>query len=152
VRGGQLTLGAVRWIRGQRRGALEESGCGCQAASSSGSVGRALELRSYSFVWRQRRLGTMPRPAIGIEPVVGGCRQSFVRAPSLIGRRRAVNRGAQERVAKGHSGAEREQARGFRRPQRLRPQIETFGRTPQERRIADRLCRSDEQQALTVDG
>ena len=78
--------------------------------------------------------------------------RGLMRTPPLFGRGRAVDRRAQEGVAKGNPGAEREQARGFRRPHRLRAEIEALGRPPQQRRIADRLGRGDEQQPLALGG
>ena len=94
----------------------------------------------------------MPRAAIRIEPGIRGCRESLVRGPSLVGRRRAVDRRAQEGVAEGHPGAEREQAGGFQRPDCLEPEIEALGCPPQQRWIADRLGGGDEQQPLALGG
>jgi hypothetical protein len=87
----------------------------------------------------------MPSTAIGIERRIGGCRQGRVDAPPLVRRRRAIDRRAQEGMAEGNPRAECEQARVFRRPHRLGSELEPLGRTPQQRRIAERLGRSKEQ-------
>jgi hypothetical protein len=55
-------------------------------------------------------------------------------------------------VAKGHPGAEGQQARRFRRIRRLGPEIEAPGRPHNKPRIADRLGRGDQQQPPAVSG
>jgi hypothetical protein len=94
----------------------------------------------------------VPRAAIGIDLGIGRCRQSLMCTPPPFGRRRAVDRRAQEGVAKGHPGGERQQSRRFRRSCCLRAELEALGCAPQQRRIADRLGGRDEQQALALGG
>jgi hypothetical protein len=152
LRGGQLTLDAVRRIRSQLGGSLEKRGCGGEPATFSAAVGRALELESDLFIRCERGLGAVPRTAIGIDLGIGRCCQSLMCAPSLHGLSCAVDRRTQEGVAKGHPGAERQQSRRFRRSRCLRAELEALGCAPQQRRIADRLGRRDEQQALALGG
>ena len=152
LRGGQLTPGAVRGIGGQRGGSLEERGCGGETAARLRAVGRALELGGDVLVRCERGLGAVPRAAIGIDLGIGRCRQSLMRTPPLFGRRRAVDRRAQEGVAKGHPGAERRAGPPLPQAPPPRAEIEALGRPPQQRRIADRLGRGDEQQPLALGG
>jgi hypothetical protein len=73
-----------------------------------------------------------------------------MRGPPLLGRGRSIDGRAQKRVAKDHPGAEREQAGGFRRARRPGPETQASGRSPQQRRIPDRLGRRHQQQPLGI--
>ena len=94
----------------------------------------------------------MPGAAIGIDLRIGGGCQRAMRAPSLLGRRRAVDRRAQEWVAKRDLRAYLHQVVRFCGSRRLGRDAELGGRSPEKRWIADRLGRGYHQQPLRLRG
>ena len=95
-------------------------------------------------------MGAVPGAAIGICLRIGGRCKRPVRAPSLLGSRRAVDRRTQQWVAKGDPRAYLDQVVGLCGSRRLGRDAELGGRSPEQHWIADRLRRGYEQQPLRL--
>ena len=102
-------LGASRSERtpGSPAGLGCQLGCTLQEGSGRGETptrlrtsGRQLELGGDVLVWCERGVGAMPGAPIGVGLRVSGLCKCPVRAPSLFGRRRAVDRRTQEWMTK----------------------------------------------------
>ena len=101
-RGGRLERPACppsRLCR-KRRGALQKGGGGRKSSSGARTLGRLLELVRDVVVGPGGGMSAVPHAAIGIEFGVGGGCERLMRGSALLGRRRAIGRRAQERVAK----------------------------------------------------
>ena len=140
----------MRGLGCQRGGALEEGSDGRQSAARLRPSGGALELGGDLLVGHGRRLRPVPGAAIRVELRIGCVRQRAVDLASLVRLGRAVDRRANQRMTERHRAVERQQAfrlDGVRG--RLRdPELPR--RAPQERRVAERLGRRQEQQPPRV--
>ena len=88
----------------------------------------------------------MPGAAVGLERSIAGVGQRLVHAPAILRRCRPVDRGADQRMAEAHLGADLDQARAGGRGRGAGVDAQRGGRLPQEERIADRLGRRDQEQ------
>jgi hypothetical protein len=131
-------------IRRQLHGALEErSGRGKTAARSRAVCG-ALEVRCHVLVRGERGIGAMPRAAVGVELAIDGVRERPMHRPSLLGERGAVNRGAQQRMAERHARVDRDQLGRLCGRSSIGRETDRCGGSPEQRRIAERLGRSEQ--------
>ena len=88
----------------------------------------------------------MPDPAFGIEAWVDGIGERAVDGATLLRRRRPIDGGAHQRMAKGDARAELHQSVGLRRRRRVDADAEPRCRPPDELRLAGGLDRRREQQ------
>ena len=141
LRRGQRPRAPRRRVGRQLGRPLQERGRRRDAAAGLGPAGRALELGGDRLVGSRRRVGAMPRPAVGVELRVGRLGQRAVHLRRSPRRRRAVGRRAHQRMPEPHPCAELDQPRRLGRRRRVAPDPEPLGRAPQQRRVADRLGR-----------
>jgi hypothetical protein len=87
-------------------GALEERGCGGQAAAGLGPAGRAFQFGGHRFVGPGRGVGQMPRPPIGVGVRIGRHGQCLVRCPPVNSGGRLVDRGADQGMTEPDRAAE----------------------------------------------
>ena len=120
-------------------------------ATGPRAIGGALQLGSDVLVRPGSRLRAVPRAPVGVDLRVGHLRQRPVRVPALGRGRRPVDRRAHERMPELHQEADLDQRSGRGGRQRVRRDAKLLCRAPQQRRVADRLRRRDEQQSLRVD-
>ena len=92
----------------------------------------------------------MPRSSIGVFLRIGDVRQGAVHPLSLPRQRRPIDDRAHERMAKSHPSAELDEARLGRRGRRFDADARPCGRSPHQRRIADRVGRRDKQKAPSL--
>jgi hypothetical protein len=88
----------------------------------------------------------MPRPAIRVGVGVGRLGQRLVDTPALLRNRRAVHRRAHQRMAEAHLRPEVDKARLSRRRLGTGVDAQVRGRSLHQQRVADRVCRGDEEQ------
>jgi hypothetical protein len=112
---GQGSGGPRRGLRGQRRRALEERGRGGQTPACLRPAGRAFQFGGHRLVWPGRGAGQMPGPPVSVGVRIGRLGQSPVRRPPVGCGGRPVDRGARQRMAEVHRGAELDQSRGLGR-------------------------------------
>ncbi len=99
-----------RWRIGRQcHRPLQEGGRSRQPPARPGTIGRALQLARYRFVWPSRGLRPVPGTAIGIGDRIGRLRQRPVRGPPLPRRRCPVDSGADQRVPEGDVGVDGQQ-------------------------------------------
>jgi len=127
---GQRTLRATGGLGRQLDRALEEGGGGREATACLRPGRGMLQLGRNVLVRDRRRVRAMPRAAVGIQSGVGGRRERPVRLAPILGRCRAIDRGAQERVAEPDLQPDGEQ------PIRLRFS-QVIGRDPELRAPTD---------------
>ncbi len=96
-------------VGGERRRALQKGGSRCQPAPRARPPGRLLQLARDVLVGPDGGVSAMPCMAIGIELGIGGGSERPVRGSARLGRCRAIDRRAQERVAKYDLQAELQQ-------------------------------------------
>ena len=140
--------GALRSVERQHRGALQERRrCG-ESAPRLRPAGRTLEFGGDVLIGSRRGVGPVPGASIGVQFRVGDLRQRVMHALPVLKRRRPVGRRSHQGMAKPHSRAELGQVgfgRGYRR---VGTDPEQRGRAPYQRRIAGRLGRREQQQAV----
>ena len=122
----------LRRVRQERRSSRRASSCLC-------AVGRALELGGDRLVDTHRGTSAMPRPTIGIGVRIGRLRQRAMRSSPLRRRRRPVHRRSHQRMPEADTGSDLDEPRVLRRSERGRLEAEPVSRTPEQRRVADRL-------------
>ena len=110
-------------------------------------VGRALQFAGYGLVGPVGRTSAMPRPAIRVQPRVGRVGEGPMDLASLGCGRGPVGGRTDERMTEPHARADLDQACRLGRSRRLGPDAELLGRAPQQRHVADRLRRRQQQQA-----
>ena len=118
----------------QSHSALQERGGGGDASSGLGASGASFQLLCHLLVGCGRGSGQMPGPAVRIDLAISCLCQCAVHAPPLIGRRRPVHGGANERMTERHRLLDREQP--IRRISRPSLDPEAPGCTPDHQRIA----------------
>ena len=106
-------------VERQCSGSLEEGSGGRQSAARLRPSGGALKLFGDVLVGRQRGPGQMPGAAIRVDLRIGGGRQRPVGSAPILGRRRPVDRRAQQRMAEGDARPELQQPRPHGRAQRV---------------------------------
>ena len=148
LRGSQGPPAPLRRFGGQLRRLRQERCSRRRAPTGPRPVGRALQLGGHLLVDTQRRVSTMPRPTIGIGIRIGRLRQRPMRSSPLRDGRRSVHRGSDQWMPEPDTGSDLDQLRVFRRGERGPFDAEPVSRTPDERRIAHRLGRGQQQQPL----
>ena len=148
LRGGERPPSPLRRIGGQLGRAGQKGGGRRHASTGLRAVGRALQLAGHPLVDTHRRVGTMPRPTIGIGIGIGRLRQRPMRSTPLRQGRRPVYRGSHKRTAEADTRSDLDQLRVLRRSERAPFDTEPVSRSPDERRVTDRLGRGQNQQAL----
>ena len=153
----------LRLRRSQRSGAapggigrevgrpLEEGGRRRYATAALCPIGRAFQLAGHRLVGAERRLGAMPRPAVGVGVRIGHLGQRAMYLLPLLPRGRAVGRGARQRMTEPHPGAELDQPVRLGRRGGVGADPEHLGRTPQQGHVPDRLRRRCQEEPLRVD-
>ena len=139
-RGRELALRAPPGLRGQARCTLEQRGRGREAAAGSCSAGRPLEILRDRLVEGGRGVRPVPGAPIGVERRVGRVGERTMNLPPLVDRGDPVRRSAHERMPEPHPGTELDQAGLFGRRPRSGTQTERRGSSPEDRRVAERLC------------
>ena len=139
-------------IRRQRRGAFEEGGGRGESASRSRTLGRAFELARDVLVRCDGRVRAVPGSPIGIGVRVRSRCQRAMGCPPLVGSSRRVDRRTKERVSKGDARAQRNQVDRLCGRSRLGREPQLARSTPEERRVAERLGRTQQQQSLGLLG
>ena len=145
-RRGQDALGETGRIGGQRHRTLQERGGRGQPAAGLRPPGRPLQLRSDLLIRPGRGLGPVPGPPVRIGRRVGHLGQRGVHLPPLGERCRLVGRRADQRMPEPDPGAELHQARLHRRLPGLDRQVQLPGGSPDQRRVARRVGRRQQQQ------
>ena len=147
-RGGKGPLGAGFGVGRQPDGVFEEGSGRNHAPAGLCLSGAVFEFGSQLLVGRGRAVRAVPDMTIGLGVRVGRGGKRAVDRLALTGRRGAVDRRANQRVAEPHALAELAQVR---RGHRLIPHPIDSGvlrRAPHDRRIAQRLGGCDQQKAL----
>jgi hypothetical protein len=144
LRRSERALGSSISVGCQREGALQERGCGADAPSRLRATRASFELLCDRLVGSRDGRRQVPCPTVRIDRPIGGICQCNMHGPALVRRRRAVDRGADERMPEPRGPVDRQQTiRGVGRGD-VDPEL--VGRTTDEHRIAHRLGGSDEQQ------
>ena len=110
--------------------------------------GRPLELGGYVLVRSVCREGSVPGAAIGVGIRIAHLRQSFVYALSAVGRRRAVDRGANQGMAEPDDRPDLQQSRSFGERKRVGLKAERSARAKDQRGVTQRLGGREQHEAL----
>ena len=145
----QCPLRTARRLGCQAGGALEEGGGRGQPAPRLSPAGRPLELGGNTLIGGARGLSEVPGAPVGVDLRVGRFRQRPVHPPALLRRCPAVDRRADQRMAKPHPVVDFDQAGRLRWLERGARDPEPLGRAPQEPLVTDRLSRRYQQELLT---
>jgi hypothetical protein len=148
LRGGQGPPAPFRRIRSQLRRVRQERRRRRCASTCLRPVGRALQLGGHVLVDPHRRVCTMPCSTIGIGIRIGRIRQCPMRRSPLGKGGRPVHRGSHEWMPEADTGSDLDQLRIFRRGKRAAVDAELVSRAPDERRVANRLGRRQQEQSL----
>jgi hypothetical protein len=148
LRGSQGPPAPLRRIGGQLRRVRQERRSRRRAPTGSRPVGRALQLGGHRLVDTHRRVGTVPRPTIGIGIRIGRLRQRPMCISPLGKVRRPVHRGSHQWMPEADTGSDLDQLRVLCRGERAPFDAEPVSRAPDERRVTDRLGRGQQQQSL----
>ena len=92
-------------------------------------------------------MGQMPRPAIGVRRRIGRLAERAVHRLPVGQLRRAIRGRAHEGMPEPHLSAELDEPRVLGRSARVGRDAESLGCAPHQVDVADRLRRSNEQQA-----
>jgi hypothetical protein len=146
LRRGQRALRPPLRVGCQRGRAVQEGSRRREPAARLRAAGRALELCGDVLVGPGCGLGPVPGTAVGIDLRIGRPRQRAMRLPPVVRRGRPVDRRADQRVAEGYPGAYGEQPVRLSPGRCFDPDPEPGGRPPQQRRVAGRLGRGQQEQ------
>ena len=148
LRGSQGPPAPLRRIGGQLRRVREVRSSCRRAPTGPRPVGRALELGGHLLVHTHRRVGTMPRTTIGIGTRIRCLSQCPMHSSALREDRRSVHSGPHQWMPEADTRSDLNQLRVFRRAERAPFDAERIGSAPDERRVADRLGRGEQEQSL----
>ena len=109
-----------------------------------------LELHGDVLVGHRRGLRAVPGASIGIDVRIGGVGEGEMGLASLIGGGCPVHSRTRQRMTEHDTGAQVEQAVRSQRLRRRLGDLEPLRRARDEREIARRICRGEEQQAPAI--
>jgi hypothetical protein len=135
----QCSLRAARRLGAQLGCTFEEGGACGDSPARSGTICREHELGGDVFVRGCRGLGTVPCSPIGSELRIGCLGKRAVCLSPFSRCRRAIDGGADKRVAKGTALADLEQPGLHCRIRRFDGEPEVGGCAQQKERVAERL-------------
>lgn len=137
-------------LRGQGDRALEKRGPGGESAAGSSPSSATCELGGHGLVRAWRALRAMPGAAVRIAFGVGLVGEGTVSAQTLLRRSRAIDRRTHEGMTEAEARSELDQVRLHGRSRSIRVDPEPLRRSPDERRVTQRVSRGDDQQALRL--
>ena len=149
---GQSTLRAAGGLGRQLHRTLEKGGGGREATARLRPGRGMLQLGRDVLIRDGRRVRAIPGATIRVDVRVRGLRESSVDLAPLLRAGCPVDGRANERVAKRHSGGERQQTFRFQNVSSGRRDPEPVCCSPHKRRVADRVRRRHEQQAARSPG
>ena len=147
---GEGARGATSRVERQHGRALQEGGGRGEPAARLRSGRRMLELRGDVLVGHGRRLRPVPGASIRVDVRIGRFREGAMGLAALVGGGCPVHGRARQRMTEHDTGAQVEQAVRSERLRRRLGDPEPLRRAPDEREIAGRIGRGDEQQAPTL--
>jgi hypothetical protein len=144
---GESALGASLGLGGQFERTLQKRRGRRRPGASLSRSGHPFELLGDGLVRSRRRRREVPDATLRIELGIGRGGERRMRGDALVGRRARVRRGAHQRVAKAHPGADLQQLFRLGRGGRVTRDAKRLRRTPEKRRIPGRVSRRHKQQS-----
>ena len=150
LRGSERSGPAPTGIERELSGALEKCGNRGHASPALRSISRSFQLIGDCLIGSERCVGTVPRPAIGVDTRVGYLGERSVHLLPLSRGRRAIGRRARQCVPKAHPLADLDQSVRLGRSGCAPADPEYLGRAPQHGCVSNRLCSGGEEKSLRV--
>ena len=147
LRRGQRSRSAACRVGRQLCRSIEKGRRGSNSAARLRPVRRALQIGRDVLVGTRGRAGPMPGSAIRIGLRVGRFGQRAVRVAAVLLFGRAIGRGPHQRMTEPHASTQFDQSGRFRGGRRRRLDSQPIGRPPEQRHVAHRLSRREQQQA-----
>ena len=146
----QSPCGALAGVRSEHHRSLPEGRGGGYPASAQGAAGRVDELPGHRLVGPGRRVGAVPCPAVGVGHRIGCCGQRLVYGSAIIGGGGPVGGRTHQRMPEAHVRTELQQVSRGNQVHGSGIQAEYPGGPEDQRRVADRIGRREQDQPLDL--